>query len=62
MGLTDIFTSKSNLSGLLSPPRSLYVSNAIHQAIVDVNEKGSEAAAATGDTLDTFYLDRYFLG
>lgn len=48
MGLVNIFTSKSNLKGLLSPPQDLSVSNIIHQAYVNVDEKGSEAAAATG--------------
>ena len=48
MGMMDLFeASKADLSGI-SGRRDLYVSKIIHKACIDVNEKGSEAAAATG--------------
>jgi len=48
MGMTDLFSmNKSNLSGM-SEMNDLFVSDAFHKAFIDVNEKGTEAAAATG--------------
>ncbi|EPQ04834.1 Serpin B11 [Myotis brandtii] len=49
LGMTDVFhQSKADLSGM-SPAKGLYVSKVIHKSYVDVNEEGTEAAAATGD-------------
>ncbi|KAL0171233.1 hypothetical protein M9458_031544, partial [Cirrhinus mrigala] len=47
MGMEDVFNGqKVNLSGM-SPNNDLVVSKAIHKAFVEVNEEGTEAAAAT---------------
>ncbi|XP_004379343.1 serpin B11 [Trichechus manatus latirostris] len=49
LGMTDIFDqTKADLSRM-SPAKNLYLSKVIHKSYVDVNEEGTEAAAATGN-------------
>ncbi|XP_067303940.1 leukocyte elastase inhibitor-like isoform X2 [Pseudorasbora parva] len=48
MGMEDVFDeTKVNLSGMTST-KDLVLSKVIHKAFVEVNEEGTEAAAATG--------------
>ncbi|KAM6350389.1 ovalbumin-like [Podargus strigoides] len=47
LGITDLFSSSANLSGI-SSAESLKMSQAIHEAIVELSEAGSEAAGSTG--------------
>ncbi|NXA37069.1 A1AF antiproteinase, partial [Eudromia elegans] len=47
MGIVDLFTDKADLSGITGQPQHR-VSQAIHKAVVKVDETGTEAAAATG--------------
>jgi serpin B len=47
MGMGQAFTGAADFSGMTGR-RDLFISAVIHQAYVDVNEEGTEAAAATG--------------
>jgi len=69
MGMPDAFQPrKADFSGM-DGKRELYISKVIHQAFVDVNEEGTEAAAATAVVMKreaaampkVFRADRPFL-
>lgn len=69
MGMPAAFAGGADFSGI-DGGRELFVSAVVHKAFVDVNEEGTEAAAATGMTLGiesvapeppTFRADHPFL-
>lgn len=69
LGMVDVFQgSKADLSGM-SPERDLCVSKCVHKSVVEVNEEGTEAAAASSiivqaccaSVVPTFRADHPFL-
>ncbi|KAH8372754.1 hypothetical protein KR009_004421, partial [Drosophila setifemur] len=53
MGMNRIFTDQAEFSGIVASHAPLYVSKILHKAFIEVNEMGTEAAAATGVVLNT---------
>ena len=70
LGMPTAFTDAADLGGM-DGTRNLYIQKAVHKAFVEVNEEGTEAAAATGIAVGTksmalfdipvFRADRPFL-
>nr|XP_045616753.1 ovalbumin-related protein X-like isoform X2 [Procambarus clarkii] len=51
LGISDLFSNAADLTNF-DPSGRLVVTNGIHKAVVEVNEEGSEAAAATSIIID----------
>uniref|UniRef100_A0A673NLC0 Serpin B6 n=1 Tax=Sinocyclocheilus rhinocerous TaxID=307959 RepID=A0A673NLC0_9TELE len=69
LGMVDAFDSqRADFSGL-SPNNDLVLSKVVHKSFVEVNEEGTEAAAATGAVMmmrclmrpERFHADHPFL-
>merc|ERR1711962_362076 len=68
LGMRDLFAQSANLTGISD--EALSASEAVHQAFIEVNEEGTEAAAATAAVVGLrtaqqrkreFFADRPFL-
>merc|ERR1712215_366147 len=67
LGADDVFSQTANLNGISNQP--LFASEGVHQAFIEVNEEGTEAAAATAVVVGLrtarqkrqFFADRPFL-
>ncbi|XP_037550445.1 protein Z-dependent protease inhibitor [Nematolebias whitei] len=59
MGMSSLFSSSANLTGL-SKDRGLTVSEVLHKAVIDVDEAGTTAAAATTIGIIPYSLPRVF--
>ncbi len=69
LGMTDAFGMEADFSGMTGKP-DLFISSVVHKAFVDVNEAGTEAAAATAVIMElkampaesvTLRIDRPFV-
>ncbi|MBD3213142.1 MAG: hypothetical protein GF311_11090 [Candidatus Lokiarchaeota archaeon] len=53
MGMTNSFSKQANFSGIADPSNNMspFIGEVVHKGFIDVNEKGTEAAAATMITM-----------
>ncbi len=70
LGMSDAFDEfRANFAGMDGQPDNLYIAAVLHKAFIEVNEEGSEAAAATAVVMakrampltSTFRADHPFL-
>jgi serpin B len=66
LGMPSAFGTRADFGGMTSEPSALSISDVLHQAVVEVDEQGTEAAAATAVIMKrgrvfAFVADRPFL-
>jgi serpin B len=71
LGMKDAFSEAAKFTAITDNAKDLYISNIIHKAFIQIDEKGTEAAAATAvvmktrsirhDTPKSFIADRPFI-
>lgn len=49
MGMSKMFPDSAEFDNMLEKPEGLMISKVLHKAFIEVNEEGTEAAAATGE-------------
>lgn len=59
MGMPTAFSDDADFSGIGASPGPLKISKVIHQSFVEVNEEGTEAAAATAVIMDNYSIVSY---
>ncbi|XP_054984877.1 leukocyte elastase inhibitor-like [Sorex araneus] len=60
LGLQDLFNSRADLSGMTGV-RDLFISKVVHKSFVEVNEEGTEAAAATAAVANSYVPEEHFV-
>ena len=57
LGIRDAFNAQSaDFTGITAVDEEFFIDEVIHKAYVDVNEEGTEAAAATGVVMKTLSM------
>ncbi|KAM6298922.1 ovalbumin-like [Aegotheles albertisi] len=59
LGITDLFSSSANLSGI-SSAESLKMSGAVHEALVEIDEAGKEVVGSSGAGMDVTSVSEEF--
>lgn len=54
MGMKSMFKDSADFSGIPQEKVPLKISNAVQACFLEVNEEGTEAAAASGNIITTF--------